>query len=399
MSNIIFDPKTGLGVPDTASIYATVAAEWQNALGSNLNTEPSTPQGQLITTQTAMIAAKNTELVKLAQQFNPLTAEGVWQDAIGYIYFLTRNVAQATTVVCQCRGLVNTIIPANSVIEDTSGNRFVSISDAVIPQSEVIEVTFEAQVAGVLEVPANSVNTIISVVPGWDTVNNELSGISGRLTETQAAFERRRYASVAKNAHGTVSALYGTLADINNVIDVVVLENRTNAPVEQAGVTIDGHSVFISIFGGTDAEIAQAIYLKLGAGCGTTGSDLVTYVATEFYNAVYTYNITRPTQTPVFIKVVIRETERTPATIIEDVRAAIVENFNGLDGSGNTRVAMADTLYASRFYTAIINAGGTELISCEVGFSDAAYLDDIFINADVFPVIESANISVELVTL
>ena len=111
---------------------------------------------------------------------------------------------------------------------------------------------------------------IITTVPGWDSVTNAASGVTGRAEETQAAFESRRAASVAKNAHGSVAALFGTLAEVKNVSAVLVLENVTSTPTTLSGVTVAGHSVYISIYGGDNTDIARAIYNKLDAGCGTT---------------------------------------------------------------------------------------------------------------------------------
>ena len=51
MSQLIFDPATGLLAPDTAEIRAGVAGDWQQAFFAPdhpaLDTEPTTPAGQL----------------------------------------------------------------------------------------------------------------------------------------------------------------------------------------------------------------------------------------------------------------------------------------------------------------------------------------------------------------
>lgn len=234
------------------------------------------------------------------------------------------------------------------------------------------------------------------MVPGWDTVDNPNAGVTGRVRETQGEFERRRYASVAKNAHGTVAAIYGTLADIDGVIDLVVLENRTNEPITQAGVTIDGHSVYISVFGGKDEDISSAIYHKIDCGCGTTGTVNVTHIAKDFGNAVYVYQINRPAELPVYINVKIKKTKSTPATVVDDIKKAVLENFNGTDSASGVRVKMGETLYASRFYCTILNENVQELLEIGVSLDNSAFSSSVFIPADKFPTLSTDNINVEL---
>jgi hypothetical protein len=63
----------------------------------DLNTDPETPAGQLIDSQTAAITEKDTELLYLCDQFDPAKNEGIFQDAIAKIYFLSRKAATPST--------------------------------------------------------------------------------------------------------------------------------------------------------------------------------------------------------------------------------------------------------------------------------------------------------------
>ena len=139
-----------------------------------------------------------------------------------------------------------------------------------------------------------SVNTIITTIPGWDVVSNASAGVLGRDVETRTEFETRRYNSVAMNAHGSVSAIQGAIADIDGVLDCKVLENSTDTAMTILGVSVDPHSICVCVYGGDGTDIAEAIYRKKDAGCGTTGSTTVSYTDPDFNNAVYTYKILRP---------------------------------------------------------------------------------------------------------
>lgn len=85
--------ENGPVVPDTATVRDAVETDWQAAFDNRLNPDPATPQGQLITSETAIVQDKNSQLLFLSNMFNPETAEGIYQDALAKIYFLTRQAA------------------------------------------------------------------------------------------------------------------------------------------------------------------------------------------------------------------------------------------------------------------------------------------------------------------
>lgn len=396
-----FDPAVGMTAPETAVLRDAVAANWEQAFNTGdgsptLDTEAATPAGQLVDAEAAYLAQVNAELLYLFSQLNPRTAEGVWQDALGYIYFLTRKVAQPTLVTVTCTGLQNTVIPAGAQMQDDDGVRYECQQETVIPAGGSVDVPFQCVEAGPIECPAGTLSSIVTVIPGWDAGVNSGAGVVGRNRESQADFEARRFASVAKNSHGSVFSLQGALADLDGVVDCQVLENPTSSTVTKHGVSIPSHSVAICIYGGADDAIAEIIYTKKDAGCGTTGGTTVTHTATEAGNAVYTYSIVRPTPTDVHIEVEINKTQQTSATVEQDVIDAVIGDFLGNDSnSGNTRVGLAQTVYASRFSVAVIKTGGVQdLVGITIGLGSGAMGASIDIPGDVEPTISSADITV-----
>ena len=246
-----FDPQTGLYPDEIETVREAVREDWVLAFRKDglpdLNTEPETPAGQLIDSQTAAIADKDSEVLYLAQQFNPLTAEGIWQDALGEIYFLKRKPATSSTAVCVCTGLAGTVIMAGSVIKSTEDNsEWVCAATVTIPQGQSsMQAMFTASQPGPVTASPDTLTRIVTVTPGWDAVTNPAAAVTGSAQETQAAFENRRYNSVAANARGSVNALYGTIANLDGVLDALVLENTTSEPRQEWGVTIPGHSVWM----------------------------------------------------------------------------------------------------------------------------------------------------------
>ena len=89
-------------LPSEQDILVGVQADINAAFGGGVNSGLTTPQGQLAQTETAIIGDKNSEIAYISNQVNPSMASGIWQDAIGYIYFLTRIQAAGTVVNCNC---------------------------------------------------------------------------------------------------------------------------------------------------------------------------------------------------------------------------------------------------------------------------------------------------------
>ena len=401
MSQLSFDPNIGLVAPETADIREAVRQDWQEAFSDasgspQLDVESSTPAGQLIDAETAEIAAKNTELMWLASQFNPRIAEGRFQDALGYIYFLTRKVAEPTVVTCQLTGLRGTQVPYGAIVQNTDGYQLICNAPVVIGDGGTAETTFRMAETGPIQIAAHTVTKIVTVIAGWDTVDNEAPGATGRDIETRNEFEGRRYNSVAANAHGTVASLYGTISDIEGVLDCKVLENAGPEPVIQFGVEVGGHSVAVCVYGGEDADIAEAIYNKKDAGCGTSGNHTVTYAPAEDPMLSYSYQIVRPETVPFYVQVAIPNASTLSQATKNAIASAVVEDFLGRwDRYGNTRVGLASTVYASRFYPVVMDVEGViQLSGIEIKLGNGAFSDAVTIDADQEPVMTVENVTI-----
>jgi uncharacterized phage protein gp47/JayE len=394
---ITFDAEKGLSADSTATIRQGIVNDWEKTFSdenATLNTESESPAGQIIDSEAVLVTAKDSALMELMNQFNPATASGIFQDAIAAIYFLTRKVAQPTVVECTVMGLQGTTIPAGSVIENTDGFRLRSVGAVTIPEGGTASVEFETVDTGAISIGANTCTKIITVIAGWNTVDNAVAGVPGQLVESRASFEARRAQSVAANSHGSRLSLQGALYNIDGVLDCLVLENKSDSTVTKQGISLISHSVAICIYGGNNDEIAEMVYNKLDAGCGTNGATTVTYISED--SAVNTYQIVRPDPVNVYVEVTINQTASTLSTVVDDVKNAVYNDFYGNDEqSGNIRRGCGQTIYASSFSVATIKtAGVTDLVSIEIGKAAGTLGNSITLDADEEPVLSKDNISV-----
>lgn len=389
----------GLIVPQESAVLSGVQQDYNEAFGGNLNPALNTPQGQLASSTSAIVADSNAVIAEFVNQVNPDTASGFMQDAIGRIYFLERDAGASTVVQCQCVGDFNVPIPVGAQAQDTSGNRYVCTDGGVIPISGTITLSFANVVKGPIACPANTLTKIFKSINGWDTINNSSAGVLGRDVESRADFEFRRANSVALNAHGSKEAIYAAVFDVDDVLDVYVTENVTDNTIN-TGVTnypVVGHSVYVAVVGGASANIADAINTKKDLGCNMNGNTVVVVPDLSYTPPYPTYNITfeRPNSLPIFFRVELANSSSLPSNIVALVKAAIIAAFNGTDGSA--RIRIGGLILASKF-VAPVSAIGPEvsILSLAIGVTSPGALNSITVGIDQSPTVDAANITVVL---
>ena len=386
-------------LPAEVDILAGVQADINAAFGGGVNPGLTTPQGQLAQTETAIIGEKNNEIAYIANQVNPAFASGIWQDAIGYIYFMNRIKASGTVVNATCNGAVGTVIPAGSIAQDLNGYLYASTASATIPAGGNVTVQFQNQTTGPIACDIGALNKIYTAVAGWDTVSNPAAGSLGNNVESRAAFELRRQNSVAVNAVNSIQSIQAAVLAVPNVIQAVVVDNSTNATVSYGSTSysLAAHSICVSAAGGTSSAIATAIWNKKPPGCGYNGNTTVTVYDTTYATPIaYTVTYLTPTSTPVYFRVQIQNNPLLPSNIVALVQNAIVQSFNGLDGG--TAVTINSTSYSGRYY-ANINAinPNVNVIEVYLGLTASPSTLLVSLGIDQLPTLSTSNISVTLV--
>lgn len=396
-----FDPAIGFYADEIEDVRSDVASAWQTAFANStdvpLNTDPESPAGQLVDSQTSAIVEKDTELLYLCNQFDPAKNEGVFQDAIARIYFLTRKGAVPSSAVIKVTGLPGTVIPINAQIQSTTDDTLWQNQEAfTIGADGTATGTFSCLTAGAVSALAGTLTQIVTVVAGWDTATNDAAAVVGSAAENRGSFEQRRYESVALNSRGTAASVYARIMQLKNVIGCVVRENKTNVPKVIDGITLSPHSVYVCVLGGSDGEIATAMYRTVSAGCDTNGT--TTYLVEDDSTGIKEpIHFQRPTEVDVTIRLKFPNVSDLSADSKQAIQEAVYANFYGedptvVDGSILSRPIMGDTIYAPRFAISVQNAGYTDLLDVDVAKVGGAWADSLQISIDENPVLNLSDI-------
>jgi len=364
----------GFIIPSAETVLAGVLEDINSAFGGNLNIDLTTPQGQLASSETAVIDEVNQTFLKYTQQVDPAYASGRMQDGIARIYFIERNPSQPTVVQAVCTGLEGVVIPEGALALASDGNQYICTEAGTIPVSGNITLTFECLVPGPIPCPADTLNQIYQSIPGWDSINNPSDGVLGNNVESRQAFEARRAASVALNSIGSLPSVKGAVLTVSNVIDAYVTENDTNSPVTIGGVTLSPNSLYVAVVGGDASAVARAIWSKKAPGCAYNGNTSVQVQDTSTGYVppypTYTVQFEIPDPLPILFAVNITNSSLVPADAATQIQNAIISAFAG--GDGGPRAKIGVTLYASRFYAPVAALGAwAQIISIEVGSTNS----------------------------
>lgn len=392
----------GVTIPQAVDIRTGVMADYNFAFGGNLNiTSTATPQAHISDNLTQNISDANAAIAEVIAGVDPATSDGRMQDGIGRIYFIERKGATASVVQATITGQPGAILSAGAMARDVNGLYWTSSGSVTFPIGGVATVEFACTTPGPVQLGIGELNRIAQASPGWDAINNAGAAVTGTNVESKAEFEARRFASVAKNAHGSAAAIRGSVWGVPGVIDVYAYDNFTGSPVEigPTAFEIPAHCVYVAVVGGTDEDVGMSIYKKKDGGCNLTGNTSIVVEDREsgvaFPYPTYTISWERPAALPIKFKVSIRNSPSLPANITDLVKQSVVETFNGLNGFQRARIG--SEIFASNYYGPIAQiSSSVQVLSVKVGTTTAT-LDSVAVGIDQAPTVSMSDIEVDLV--
>lgn len=273
--------------------------------GADINVAPNSPDGEFVD-----IGVQFTQdFLELLQQvftsMDPDQAIGRVLDMRCAINGVTRNAGTKTVTpvsVTVTQALTLTGLDDDPVnpftVADTSGNQYQLVSTHAFVAAGTASLVFQCSVLGEITPLLNTITTIVTITLGVGSVNNPSAAtILGTVEESDFSLRIRRAKSVALPSKGFFEGLYGGLVDVAGVTSVNLLENTTNTT---DGNGIPGHSIWAIVAGGTNADIAQVIYVKRNAGCGMKGS--VSVNVTQVDGSIFIVQFDRPTSENLWIQ-------------------------------------------------------------------------------------------------
>ena len=259
---------SGVHSPSIHEAVTDKQAQFSAVFGTDLAESAATPQSQLVGIMAVADVEGGETAVAVANGQSLDHATGRQLDDIGSQRQVFRRGATRTIVDATLTGVAATTVPAGSRARTTAGDEF-TLAAAVTVTPDGVTATFNAVETGAVPADANTLTEIVSVIAGWETVNNPTAGTVGVLTETDAAYRERVRLGAAHQAIGPLAALTSAVVQAGST-RYRIEPNNTHDPITKQQWRIEPHGILAIIEGGTAADIRRAIETHRGMGASTT---------------------------------------------------------------------------------------------------------------------------------
>ena len=336
----------GVHMPSYADRLEDLLSAYRAIFGADVNLEISSPDYQLL----SVFARAMDDLTQMiAVDFvsrNPQYATGTGLDLLLPLHGLTRQGPTHSTVLLTLTGTPNAVLPAAPQVLDDAGNLW-ACQTAGIRLNDSGTVTVEAicQTAGAVAAPIGTVHRIVSPVAGLSAAVNRTAATVGQDAETDASCRRRLRLAASAPALSTLEALREAVAAVPKVAACRVYENSSDAADERG---IPGHSVCVVVSGGLTTDLAPVIFGKKAPGIGTYGN--VSAQVTDAFGESHTVRLQRAIMTPVALSVELTPLAGFDESVVENVRAALVDYAN--------KLGVGENLVVPSLYGVVYEAAG-----------------------------------------
>lgn len=386
--SIEFTPG-GVSIQTLQEITEELIDGYKAIYGPDINVSPESPDGQRIGIEAKARADMQAFALALYNQQDPDFASG--QALISKMKYAGITVRPATRSQADIDVFSNriTTLPAGFTIIDELGQEWSLSSPADIGVGTTA-VTFFSSEFGAIEADADTINKVVTVVPGVLSVNNPAPATVGVEEETDEQARIRRRKSVQLPALTPLGAIISRVANVANVTDVVGYENDTKEfdPI----IGTEANTFWIIVEGGSIEDIAEAIATSKTGGAGTKGA--VTGIYQEeiprpsggSFLITHTMNFDRPSPVSIHVRLnVKRKDPAQPVPVGTIADKLILRSY-----------VTGERVVASELYDTVYQAGNTFIAyDLEVSLNGTYWVDtDIFPGLAGKPFIDPDNISI-----
>lgn len=325
----------------------------------NWNLEPSTPDGLKIAHDAEIFGNLDEQLQRAYNSKDPNAAKGVELNIISAITGTFRNLGTPSQATITLTGVSGTMVGSGVRIQSSVDNTEWTIDNTVtIGVGGTIDVNVTCTILGATQADPNTLTIILDTTAGLQSVTNALPATAGTAKETDAQLRLRRNKLVGLPGNNQVDNILASIGSVDGVRKFIVYENPT-------GVTdpdgLPPHSIAAIIDGGTDQDVAQAIFNKKNPGVELypAATPITVNVTSEQYPSnVQPITFSRPNYIDVTIVVDVVNDGTLPANADDLIKQSILEYTTGtlLDPSCGFNVVgfdIGENVTLSRMYTPV----------------------------------------------
>ncbi|RDF14209.1 baseplate J/gp47 family protein [Levilactobacillus brevis] len=353
--------STGLTILNFQQLLNQLSAKTKEMMGDDMNTDQNSVVGMYIRIISWLQNIVNQDLEAVYYSNFVDQAEGISLDRLGSNYSVTRNPAQAATVMLNFTGTTGTVIPEETVYTTESGVEFEMVDTVTLDDSG--KGSGEA-VCTALDETGNVAPNTISVqgenIAGVESVTNPTQASGGAEIETDDAYRQRIHLNMESQPGPTYYGLYTGLYALPGVEQVQIVPNLT---METDSYGNPPKSLHFYVRGGREDDVAQAILDNIAAGIQTVGK--IKKAVKDIGGHTHDVFFDTATVVPIYVSMSLKtsdgfNSETSPAEIVQ----AIKDYLSGL--------IMGDKVVFTKLYQAIYNISGVEYAQVTLGRNKSA---------------------------
>ena len=296
------------------------------------------------------------------------TAAGVSLARLGAFIGIRILAAQKATGSITITGDPNAVIYSGFIVQAQNGQRFVTLENVTLNGSGTGTVSIQAYDAGPDgNVSAGTIDTVVTPLAVTISVTNAEATVGGRYRETDQEFRERYLRSVDKPGGSNTDSIRAQLLEVPGVVTATVWENETDAEDSDG---LPAHSVEAIVYGGTDANVAEAIHARKAAGIQTYGSSSVQL--TDASGRTRTIKFSRPATVPIYVNITNLVTDSTyggDSTIKAALIAFIGDAAADVNASG---LGIGEDVYYNRLMCPLNSVPGVVDYTLKIGTAAAS---------------------------
>lgn len=245
------------------------------AIDPGWNINPESPDGQAIAVWVELLANLDENVLAAYRSVDPQTAIGQQLDRIARISGLDRQIATFSTATVEFSGVNGTVIPQGTEVRNSDTDTIWTTDQAATISSGTATVQVTCEESGPEPAGVGDLSVIATPVAGISGVTNPNAASLGDARESDAVFRTRRRNSVAAPGSNQVVAVFGAVANVENVLHTRVYENYTGST---DGNGLDPHSMAVFVNGGDGQDIGDAIATRKNPGAGLNAGNFANEV-------------------------------------------------------------------------------------------------------------------------
>lgn len=276
---------------------------------------------------------------------------------------LTMKDFQYAQATVRFTGTVGTLIPKLTRVSNGGTTLLQTTEQRIIGSVGYTDILCESTQEVIVDIPANTITTLVDVIPNVSAVTNPAAGTSGLPAETIDQLKVATYNEIQSPRYGTESRALSLLRNITGV-DMRLVAFR---PMELVVDTKYYQGIECVVGGGDDYEVANALFTAFlqtkNLLSDPSNSETARTVAVDvtLYSSVFPVKFTRPKQISAALDIVVPINGNLITNdILEGVLKPVFESyFDSLSVGKSVSAASMNNL----IYDTLVDSGvGTDKI-------------------------------------